>query len=170
MRASTAPTVVAMSSDGVSVAHMSRETMVSRLMDYAARTPHLADVAVAITKGMAFAVIPAGQPFPFIRHDEKRPMLFVVGDDCTLADGPDAFHRKTLRRLLGRAVFVGILPGAPERAFYGRAAKAAMASRGWAVLIETQPQQREAWIRFAARHAKAAVEFPGGAADGRVAA
>src|SRR5689334_1425767 len=158
------PTVMVMSRAGVSVMHMSRETMTSRLIDYAGRAPHLADVAVAITKGLAFVVLPASEPFPFIHHDETRPMLFVVGDDLTLADGPAAFHRKTLRKLLGRAVFVGVLPGAPDRAFYGRAVKAALASRGWAVLVETQPQQRDAWVRFAARHAKAPVEIAGAAA------
>jgi hypothetical protein len=73
--------------------------------------------------------------------------------------GPEAFHRKTLRRILGQAVFVGLVPGRPERAFYGRAIRAALEARGWAVVLETQEPHRAAWARFAARHARVPVEI-----------
>src|SRR3954469_8174711 len=145
---------------GVVVSRLSRETTVARMMDVVPRAPHLADLVAGVAEGLNWAIIPAGMPFPFIRADESRANLFIVGDDFTLATGPEAFHRKTLRRILGRACFVGIVPGAPVRAFYGRAISAALASRGWSVLIETQPQERDAWLRFAARHARAAVELP----------
>jgi hypothetical protein len=146
-------------SDGLAVSRMTRETMISRVMDAVPRAPHLADLPAALVAGLGFAIIPAGKPFPFVRHDEGRPILFVVGDDLLLANGPDAFHRKTLRRMLDRAVFVGILPGAPERAFYGRAIRAALDAKGWAVLVETQEGQRVPWLRFLAKHAKVTVEI-----------
>jgi hypothetical protein len=145
----------------VSVSRTTRTELVSRLTDEAPRAPHLVDLVPAVAKGLAFAVLTAGQAFPFIGTDERRAMLFVVGDDFLLSAGPEAFHRKTLRRLLGRAVFVGIAPGRPVRAFYGRAIAAALAAKGWAVIVETQSQQAEAWRAFAARHAKVSVEVMG---------
>ena len=90
--------------------------------------------------------------------------MCIVGDDFLLAEGPDAFHRKSLRKMLGRAAFVGVVPSKPEREFYGRAIKAALDAKGWAVLVETQEGQRDPWLRFLARHAKASVEISGAAA------
>ena len=145
----------------VGISRMSQETMISRMMDAVPTAPHMADLAAATSAGLAWAVLPANAPFPFIKEDERRAFLFIVGDDFLLAEGPDAFHRKTLRKMLGRAVFAGIVPGKPEREFYGRAIKAALDAKGWAVVVETQEGQRAAWLRFLARHAKAAVEISG---------
>jgi hypothetical protein len=148
----------------VTVTRPTREQVVSRLMDAIPRAPHLADLATAVPAGLAFAILPERAFFPFIRRDFRRPFLFVVGDDFGLAGGPEAFHRASLRKAMGAVVFVGIVPGAPRRAFYGRAIQAALQAQRPVVLIETQEWQRAAWVRFAARHAKVPVEIGGEAA------
>jgi hypothetical protein len=147
----------------VLAARMPRETMLARMMDRVPAVPWLANVPAALGAGLAFTIVPAGAHFPFIKADDRRAMLFIVGDDTLVSDGPEAFHRKTLRRILGQAVFVGLVPGRPERAFYGRAVQAALEARGWAVVLETQEPHRAAWARFAAKHARAAVEISGSA-------
>jgi hypothetical protein len=143
----------------VLAARMPHEAMISRMMDRVPAVPWLADLPAAVEAGLAFAILTGKTPFPFIPADERRAVLFIVGDDMLVSAGPERFHRKTLRRILGRALFVGLVPGRPERAFYGRAIRAALEARGWAVVVETQEPHRAAWARFAARHARAPVEI-----------
>jgi hypothetical protein len=146
----------------VVVTHPTREQFVSRLMGAIPRAPHLADLATAIPAGLAFAILPERAFFPFLRHDFRRPFLLVVGDDVgPLAKGPEGFHRASVRKALAAAVFVGIVPGAARREFYGRAIRTALEARRMAVLIETQRHELGAWSKLATRHAKVPVEIDG---------
>lgn len=144
------------------VALMSRETMLSRLMDQLPRMPWMVDLPDAMQRGLAFAILTEGARFPFVPHDLRRPFLFVVGDDLgPLAGGPERFHRKSLRKALGAACWCGIVPAEPERAFYGRALAAALEHRRPAVLVETQRHQLKPWLEVLARLAKVEVEVAG---------
>lgn len=107
-------------------------------------------------------LLAAGGRFPSRPGDLRRPILFLFGDDAApLADGPEGFHRPTLRKALGSACFVGLVPAAPDRTFYGRAMTAALEHRRPAVVVETQRQERDAWLRVLARHTKVPVELCG---------
>jgi hypothetical protein len=146
----------------VEITRLDRATFQARLMDQVPRVPWLADLPAAMAKGLAYAVVPERAVFPFLPSDLRRPFLFVVGDDLgPLAGGPDRFHRKTLRKALGAACFVGVVPGAPMRTFYGRAIAAALAHRRPAVLVETQPQELGPWLKTLARLAKVQAEVAG---------
>jgi hypothetical protein len=144
----------------VLVTHPTKEEAAARARAYIWRAPWLADMPDAIEAGLSFATVPQGRyGIPLLRRDYRTALLLTIGDDMGLAAGPDGFHRASIRKALTAAVFVGIVPGAPHRAFYGRAIRAALEARRIAVLIETQRYQLPAWAKLAARYAKVPVEI-----------
>jgi hypothetical protein len=135
-----------------------RQAFQAALMDAIPSVPHLADLPAAIEAGLAYGTLPPGLPYPLLSHDVRRPFLFLIEDTHLLARGPDGFHAATVRKMARAAAFVGLVPGAPDRAFYGAAIATALDRKRPAVLVETQAQERDAWLRWLARYARVPIE------------
>ncbi len=124
--------------------------------------PHFEPVMEAVRDHrVAFALVPqkAGR---FNLPDIGRPFLLILGDDLHEALGPSAFHRKSVRRTLQKAIGVSIVGCEPLVDVYAAAVDALVqqgrlsgALRGVAgvkwrlfVLIETRPEQVGPWLRL----------------------
>lgn len=76
---------------------------------------------------------------------ERAPWIVILGDDLLGALGPDAFHGPSLDALLMAAGQVVLVACGPERLLYNMAATQAARHRRNCILIETQPEQMDAW-------------------------
>jgi hypothetical protein len=76
---------------------------------------------------------------------ERTPWIVILGDDLFGALGPDAFHRPSLDALIMAAVQVVLVACGLEQLLYNMAATHAARHRRNCILIETLPEQMEAW-------------------------
>ena len=79
---------------------------------------------------------------------EGRPLIGLISDDYKLSCGLQAFHQKSVRRLVARCSAAFIMAGAPDAALYTAAAGLAVISRRNVVIIETQPRWEADWANF----------------------
>jgi hypothetical protein len=90
----------------------------------------------------SFLIAPQGcEPFDLPRE----PWIIVIGDDLHFAWGPKAFDAKLLDAAIKSADQFVIISSGPEPYPYRVAATVAVRDRRNALLIETRPQQQEAW-------------------------
>ncbi len=110
---------------------------------------HLAPLFRAVREdGCALALllqstqpIDAAPPF-------DRPTMILVGDDDAQALGPAGFHLDCLRRLSSRCHTAVIVHKDPLPILYRVAASVSVVMRQHVLLIETRPEQLEAWQHF----------------------
>ena len=100
--------------------------------------------AFLLHRGAKYYGVPKGQ--------HSRATLHIIGDDLIDAQGPDAFHRKSLRQILRRAQHVIVYVGGPTTAIYAHVTRLALAGQR-AVLVETQVSHEIEWRIFVERHA-----------------
>ncbi len=81
--------------------------------------------------------------------NSNRPIVLIVGDDYDLSFGPQAFHRKSLRRFLRSAGSVVIVSGAPDPRVYAAALAGPLMTRKDVAIIETREAHEPAWIDLA---------------------
>jgi hypothetical protein len=90
----------------------------------------------------SFLIAPQGcAPFDLPRE----PWIIVLGDDMHFAWGPKAFDAKLLDAAIKSAGQFVLVSSGPEPFPYRVAATVAVRDRRNALLIETLPQQQEAW-------------------------
>ena len=80
--------------------------------------------------------------------DTGAPVIVLVGDDTFWALGPEGFDRPSLEKIVRRSGHAVVVTGAPLPLSYNIAATCAARWRRNAVLIETQPARRDAWLDF----------------------
>lgn len=83
------------------------------------------------------------------RHEHvvptDAPWIVILGDDTIAAIGPDGFHGPSLDELIAAAARVVLISAFPEQNFYNAAATYAAYYRQNVILIETLPEQQDAW-------------------------
>jgi hypothetical protein len=96
----------------------------------------------------------------------KAPALITIGDDRDTAKGPGAFDQHSLREAIraAGAITIVVCEGLP--AVYANAVSGAF-KYGHAVLIETQPDQEEAWFKFVREHLSPEAEINAALVKGR---
>ena len=91
----------------------------------------------------SFLIAPQGcEPFDLPRD----PWIIILGDDLHLAWGPKAFDAKLLDAAIKSAGHFVIVSSGPDPFPYRIAATVAVRDRRNALLIETRPNQQEAWV------------------------
>lgn len=97
------------------------------------------------------AIIPPQRArFPAPRPG-KRPWLSVITADVGKElIGPDAFHHKSLVRLLKASEGLFVMPGAPDAALYNIAASYPVLTGNSAVLMEISHRCTDPWREFIA--------------------
>jgi len=115
---------------------------------------HLKSIAQAIRDaGLVHSLILRGEKYPPLpKRLRSRPVLFVVGDDLYTAMGPDAFHRKSLRRAF-RGVRLVVIHCAEASAQHYDVATAVALAAGKSIIIESQPSHEKEWLAFVGHHA-----------------
>ena len=112
-----------------------------------ASAPHLKPLLAAVRDaGCNFAQVP--QHVGRFAFPEGRPLIALIGDDYDLSWGPQAFHRKSIRRLVGRCSAALIVAGAPDVTLYTAASGWAVLARQNVVVIETQPRWEADWANL----------------------
>ena len=81
-------------------------------------------------------------------YSKQHPLIALIGDDTDVALGPDGFHKKSLRRLMGSASAGIIVASAPVVGVYETAAFIAGSFRQKVFIIETRPEQEIPWAQF----------------------
>jgi hypothetical protein len=96
----------------------------------------------------------------------RAPALLTIGDDREMAKGPGAFDPHSLREAIraAGAITIVVCEGLP--AVYANAVSGAF-KYGHAVLIETQPDQEEAWFKFVREHLSPEAEINAALVKGR---
>ena len=102
------------------------------------------------------------QAFAVPKH-WKRPTVVLLGDDMGHADGPRAFHKRSVRIVLENADGIVLVASgslvetsnALEPLAYREAVKFAQNGRNrLCVLIETLPEREEAWLALISKHCR----------------
>jgi hypothetical protein len=88
----------------------------------------------------------------------NEPALVLIGDDRETAKGPSAFDQYSLREAVGAAGAIVLVSCGGLAAPYASAVRRAL-KFGLAVLIETRPEQEEAWLKFVREHLRAEAEI-----------
>jgi hypothetical protein len=76
----------------------------------------------------------------------KAPWVVVIGDDLLTAEGPAGFHEESVRALLRDSYFVAIVATVAIPLPYDMASTCAARDRQNAVVIDTRPEQKDAWL------------------------
>jgi len=110
--------------------------------------PHLAPILDAVENhGVGvFLALQGGAPFSIPVFD--GPLVFVIGDDCERALGPDGFDKASILALARRVRRGAVVSCAPLKEIYRAAARTAALLRIDVVIVETQPDQEFPWIEF----------------------
>lgn len=88
---------------------------------------------------------------------EAKPFIALIGDDMFTAKGPSAFHRESVRRLIGRARVIAIVAAEPLPRAYVEACKPVEFGMN-GLIIETRPERELEWVGFVkAENPKAAL-------------
>ena len=103
--------------------------------------------------GVVLVELGRGKKFPSRpKNLRKRPLLLFIGDDLATAEGPEAFHTQSLRKVFGLADLVVIHASCPQEKHYQTFATNAAAGSN-VVVVETQPDRLDEWCAFHKRHA-----------------
>lgn len=111
---------------------------------------HLSPVVETLASRVALIIMPAGKQ----RLDAplRRPWIALICDDLLFAEGPSAFHLKSLRELVKRASAAYVMSGSVVPEAYATAANVAAAGAN-VVIVETQESEEASWMNFIQRHA-----------------
>lgn len=104
---------------------------------------HLRPIMMAVRDcGVSLGII--GQDAGPFSPPDNRPSILIIGDDLFTAEGPTAFHAKSLHRYFKRCRAAVIVSCEPMAAAYASAAAVASLGRD-VVIIETRIECEEAW-------------------------
>lgn len=118
---------------------------------------HLAPILTAVrTKGLRSLILLAHTPAVHELATLRAPAVVIVGDDLEVSEGPAAFHRGTLRAVLGRATHCAVMAGEAVPTIYATAVTAALMFRGVVVLIECSERTEVDWLAAMERWARRA--------------
>jgi hypothetical protein len=87
-------------------------------------------------------LFPSGQTFDL----PKSPWIIVVGDDLDRSYGPSAFHKESLDAAIKACEKCALITSGSAPEAYRLAATHAARGRHNVLLIETRPEQEEAWF------------------------
>jgi hypothetical protein len=107
-----------------------------------------------LARGAALTTVGPGTQFPSWRKLGRRGAVVIVTDDTQLVpEGPEAFHLKSLRKLVTRAAAWAVLAGKPPADLYRAAATMATSGR-LVILVDTQPDMEQLWTDWLKEHAR----------------
>lgn len=109
---------------------------------------HLRPVIAAVRDcgvGMLFVSQGLG-PFR-LPKGEKRPAIFILGDDFDDSVGPDGFHLPSVRRAIRSCVAFGVLGGEATAEIYAALSAGAVAG-GRVMIIETRTLHEIPWVEL----------------------
>jgi hypothetical protein len=109
--------------------------------------PYLVPIIEAVRDGnAAFGLVLQGsESFEF---PADYPAVIIIGDDLHEAFGPAAFDRASLARLFRNARAAAVVACEPLPKAYDTMLMAALAMRGCAVIVETQPEREAEWMEL----------------------
>ncbi|MEP7452413.1 hypothetical protein [Phyllobacterium sp. SB3] len=111
---------------------------------------HIRVLALAIRHGgVTLSVIPQGRT-PF-RDNDKRPTIFLIGDDTGRALGPDGFHMPSIRRAIRQCAGFSVISCAPMVEAYGPPAGAAALLGQNVMIVETRLEHEADWYNLIQR-------------------
>ena len=129
-----------------SSAHLGREQAATILKG---RVPlHFRGVLEA-TRDFACSLLYAFQSDRPFSAPASAPWIAIIGDDSFAALGPAGFHEDSLKALFRDCAFVAIVATEALPTLYNMAATFAARDRMNAAVIETQPNQKDAWFALA---------------------
>jgi hypothetical protein len=111
------------------------------------RAPHLVPIATAIRDhdcGFAIVLPHAGR----FKLPDDKPIILTVGDDHKTCEGPEAFHRGSLRRFIKTCRAAAIVACRPIPELYRRVVNNAVYLRNNVVIVETRSEHEADWYSF----------------------
>ncbi|WP_070154091.1 hypothetical protein [Sphingobium phenoxybenzoativorans] len=90
-------------------------------------------------------MLTVGQTKKPFRLPGDRPAIVIVGDDTDRALGPKAFNFASMRRVVRDCHAFAVVSCEPLPAVYACVASSAVLLRQNVMLVETRPEQEEAW-------------------------
>lgn len=87
-------------------------------------------------------------PIPNESFDEVESYIAIVGDDQDCAKGPQAFDQATLRRLIKTSSCIAIESSDIVVNIYSMCSTLAGMLQTGAMIIETRPEQEQAWLDY----------------------
>lgn len=112
-----------------------------------ASPPHLQVILAAVRDGhIRFGHVKQHQgAFSF---PNGLPIVLLLGDDYSLAWGPQAFSKTSMRRFLREASSAVVVSGAPEVEAYSLAVAGAVLSNRHTLIVESVERWESEWIAF----------------------
>lgn len=122
---------------------------------------HLAPIVDALANGVNVFILPAVKTSIHLpKKLYRKPFIALIGDDLFTAEGPSAFHLRTLRKLFATVQAVYVMSGPINKMAYAAAADGALAGLR-TLIIETRESEEPSWFDYAQRHApRAAITIP----------
>ena len=113
-----------------------------------ARAPaHLKAPLLAVRdEGVRFLFVAQGPGAFDVPKD--RPAIVLIGDDLHATLGPDAFHKRALRRYVERCKAAVIVACEPIPEAYSQAASWAVLKREDVLIVETRPEREAEWFDY----------------------
>lgn len=120
---------------------------------------HLAPIVAALSGGVDVFILPAcKEPIALPSGKLRKAFIGIIGDDLFSAEGPSAFHLRTLRRLFASAQAIYVMSGEINKAAYLAAANGALAGLR-TLIIETRQTEEASWLDYAKRRAPRASKW-----------
>jgi hypothetical protein len=109
---------------------------------------HLKPVFAAVRDcGVGFLFVPQGaEPFR-IPKGEKRPAIYLIGDDFDASRGPADFHLPSVRRAIRECVGFAVVGGGATEEIYAALAAGAVAG-GRVMIVETRLMHEAEWVEL----------------------
>lgn len=122
----------------------------------AAGKHHIAALYEGLAMGVELMLVPRDKaPLIIPERPRNRGLVIVLGDDFVTAEGPAAFHLRTLRQLAARANAWAVMSGAPLVPVYEAATVVARTGPGaMALIVETQESEERTWVQYLMRHGR----------------
>jgi hypothetical protein len=126
-----------------------------KLINIPPHMKHFAPILIAMRdRGLVGKFFVRGHKLPLFHPSEKsKPKVVIICDNLFGALGPNAFHRKSLRRILPNAGRIVLHCAAPLPEHYEFATSEAL-TKGSAVVIESMPERETEWLAFIYKNVK----------------
>ena len=131
-----------------------RHCVDSTIAQIAHAAPHLIPIYRAVRDhGIVLAELERDEILASIpKKLRKRPLLLFIADDLATAEGPQAFHKESLRKAFDLADLVAIHASGPKEGHYQTFAANAVAGSN-VVVVETQADRLGEWRALHKRYA-----------------
>jgi hypothetical protein len=111
------------------------------------RYPHWLPILDSMRCGVDVVIVPQ-RGGRIVLPKRQRPVIMLIGDDLHSAEGPEAFHKSSIRKFVKNAACCAVISCEALVEVYTAIATEAVLLRYSGVIVETRPEQEIQWVNF----------------------